>query len=253
LIDGRLLTPGLLDELQSWSLGQIKNEGYACPGGRAQSDPTTGETVTDLEPGESLRIKEVRTTGDVGISEGTLDRYNAFLVGDIYRDYLVTLTRNRTLEDGFLQTIVLTPKCEPDGVTLLRDVATGPSRSVRIGFGASTEEGGRLRILLRQSRIGESASSAQARVNVSYLNETVNQQIADASYRWFYSDGENRSFIEPSVTFEHLAESVFETRTTEAKIHHGWNRELSRGQIQLKVGPTWSQSVRARGPPVASG
>jgi translocation and assembly module TamA len=249
LIDDRKLTPPLLDELEGWTLGQIRNEGYPCPSARAQANPKTGEVVVDLEPGPLLKIREVRTTGDTGLKEGALDRFNAFLIGDYYRQYLIDLTRSRTVDDGFLQTIVFTAKCEPEGVTILRDVVLGPSRTVRIGFGASTEEGARLRAQVRQARIGSSASSAQARLNVSYLNELVNRQILDAGYTWRYDPGaRDRPALEPLLIFEHLSEAQFETRTFDAKLMQSWTREYNRGQAELRIGPTWSTSQRLRGP-----
>ena len=248
LIDGLPLTPELLDDLEAWSLGQIKNEGYACAKTISRADPLTGEVLVALEPADEKRIAGFEDRGDSGLQEGVLDRYNAFRVGDLYRDYLVTLTRRRTQEDGFLQTYAMSPRCEPgSSVIIARDVVLGPSRTIRIGVGASNDLGARFRAILRRNRIGSSASSAQGRLQVSYLNPSINRQAIDASFRWFYSAGESRSYVEPSSSFEHAAEAAFETRNFENKVLHGWNKETSDGQFEIRTGPTFLVSRLARG------
>lgn len=247
LIENELLTPGLLDDLQAWSLTQIKNEGYACATAESRADPKTGEARVTLAPGRLMSIRRLQNTGDTGLRDGVLDRYNAFLIGDVYRERLISLTKRRIQDDGFLQTLVLTTRCDEDGVTLVRDVVLGPSRTVRIGVGGSTDEGARVRLIVRRNRIGESASSAQGRVNVSYLNEVVNRQIADASFRWYYAPGENRSFIEPAIVFEHAEEAAYESQSVETKALHGWSIETTDGQFALRAGPNVLASYLSRG------
>lgn len=249
LVEGQPLTPTLLDELEGWALGQIKNEGYACAEAKTRADPSTQEVEVEFQPGGARVIAATQDTGDSGLREGVLDRYNAFRIGDLYRDDLIALTRKRTQDDGFLQTYVMNPRCgeDPAAVTIVRDVVLGPSRTVRIGVGASTDAGARLRGLVRQSRIGDSASSAQARLNLSYLNNLIHRQIADLNFRWFYSLGEPRSYLEPSLTFDHTGEAAFENQSLEAKLLHGWNRELTDGQFEMRVGPTFLDSKLFRG------
>ena len=239
LIKGLPLTPGLLDDLQGWALSQIKNEGYACATADVRADPVTGEALVEMKPGEIKYITGLESTGDTGLRDGVLDRYNAFRVGDLYRERLITLTKKRTQDDGFLQTLILSARCEPDGVKIVRDVILGPSRTVRIGVGGSTDEGARLRAIIRQNRIGSSASSAQARANVSWKNEKINRQVLESSFRWYYARGEARSFLEPQVSYENARENVYEARTTRLNVTHGWNHEYESGQMELKAGPSF--------------
>lgn len=246
-IENERLTPALLDDLQAWSLTQIKNEGFACATAESAADPKTGEARVTLKPGLLMNVKRIENTGDTGLRDGVLDRYNAFLIGDVYRERLISLTKRRIQEDGFLQTLVLTTRCEEDGVTLVRDVVLGPSRTVRIGVGGSTEEGARVRVIVRRNRIGDSASSAQARLNVSYLSELVNKQIADASFRWYYAPGESRSYVEPAVVFEHSEEAAYESQSVTTKALHGWSIETTDGQFALRAGPNILATYLSRG------
>ena len=250
LIQGSLLTPELLDDLQSWTISQIKDDGYPCATATIRADPSTGESLVRLEPGEPKRLIRLETTGDSGLLPGALDRYNAFRVGDLYRERLVSLTKRRIVADGFLQNISMATRCEPDGAVVARDVILGPSRIARVGAGYSTEIGPRVRVIIRQSRIGASASSAELNLSASYANTQVNEQKAEANYRWYYTPGEARNYVRPSVQFRHEAQSKYDTTSTEARIAHGWNHEYVRGQLDVRAGPVYLDEYVARGPNV---
>jgi translocation and assembly module TamA len=247
LVLGNELTPALIDDLQGWALTQIKNEGYPCAKAEIRADPETGEARAHLTPNDIRYITGMHDTGDTGLREGVLDRYNAFLIGGLYRDYLIQLTRKRTQEDGFLETYVMTPICDPKDVRINREVVLGPSRTIRIGVGGSTDEGAKIRTIIRQNRIGDSASAAQARIILSQLNERIQRQFADANFRWFYAPGEGRSYVEPSINYDHSSEAVFETSSFESKVLHGWNHEFTDGQFELRAGPTFLDSHQFRG------
>ena len=247
LILDRPLTPGLLDELQAWSLTQVKNEGYACAKGDTQADPHLGEVFVHLTPGEPKRFMVLNTTGDTSLNAAALNRYNAFRLGDTYREYLVDLTRRRTLDDGFLQSIILSTRCQPDGVLINRDVLLGSSREVRVAFGGGTEQGPLIRATLRQNRIGASASSAQVQLNASYKQKTINEQDITANYKWYYTKGESRSFLQPALTFKHEASEKTEYRQAKFQLSQGYGIELESGSIDMTAGPVWLDFLRSRG------
>ena len=248
LVKGEPLTPTLLNDLQGWALSKIKDEGYACAEATIQADPDTEEAVVFLKTGERKRITALEETGETGLREGALDRYNAFIVGDWYKDRMVALTRRRTLDDGFLQTLVLTTKCGPgDNVTIVRDVTLGPSRTVRIGVGGSTSLGARALGVVRQARIGSSASSIEARLQASYLNTETNQQSLSAKYRWFYLHGENRYSLIPEIRLEHEAVSAFDVRTNTLRVLHNWTFDTTEGQYDLNAGPNFTSEFQSRG------
>jgi outer membrane translocation and assembly module TamA len=238
LVLGEPLTPALLNDTQNWALGQIKDEGYACAEDSIQADPKTGEAVVFYKPGELKRIRALQRTGDTGVNEGALNRYNAFVMNDIYRDRLVALTRRRTLEDGFLQTLVMTTKCDPgDAVTIVRDVSLGPPRTVRIGVGGSTEQGPLMKAVVRQARIGESASSAQVQLNASYLRDRINYQSLRGNFKWYYLRGENRYSLNPQIEFKHEAVDAYDLRSITAEMLHDWTFDTSEGHYDLRAGP----------------
>ena len=247
LVQGEPLTPDMLNDLDAWALSLMKNEGYACAETETRADPELGEVVVFVKPNGLRRIRSLEEAGDTGLREGALNRYNAFLMNDIYRERWVALTRRRTQDDGFLQTMVLTTKCEEgDAVSLIRDVNLGPSRVIRIGVGGSTAEGGRVQAVIRRNRIGTSASSAQASVRLSYLEKEINRQTASGNFRWYYLHGEERYSLRPEITFEHLSQPTAESNVMLVKFLHGWTFETTNGQWDLRAGPDYQYEDQQR-------
>lgn len=249
LIEGEPLTPSLLNDMQGWALGQIKDQGYACAEATIEADPETGEAVVFFKPGERKRIRELTQSGDGGLRPGALDRYNAFVMNDFYKDRMIGLTRRRTLEDGFLQALVMTTKCQPgDAVSIERDISLGLPRTVRIGAGFSTELGARLKTIVRQSRIGTSASSAEIRFDASLLSTKVNQQTLSSGYKWYYLHGENRYSLNPTVSIIHDAEENLEVQSQDFALLHGWTFDTTEGHYDLRAGPDFINENQSRGP-----
>ncbi len=247
LLVGEPLTPSLLNNTQTWALGQIIDEGYACAEGSIEGDPDTGETAVFYQPGVRKRIRSLELTGETGVSEGALNRYNAFVLNDFYKERMIGLTRRRTLEDGFLQTLVMTTKCGPgDEVTIRRDVSLGPPRTVRIGIGGSTQQGPLMKAILRETRIGEAASSAQAQINASYLNENINYQSLIANFKWYYLPGENRYSLTPRIEFKHEALDIHDLRSITIDLLQGWTFDTTQGHYDLRAGPGFISETQER-------
>jgi translocation and assembly module TamA len=244
LIQGLNLTPGLLDELNQWSVDQLKNNGYGCASSEVRADPESGIVAVFLKPGEKTKIIAIDERGDTGLG-GVLDRYNAFNIGDFYHEDLVTLTRRRTAADGILQGLTLKAQCTDEGIRLVRDVNLGSARLLRIGFGGGTETGARVRMIARQARVGENASSLEARIDVSFV-----QQFFESSARWYYSGGATRTYLEPSVNVNRQKETAFETQSVSVKLLNGSGWEVPAGQYEIRIGPNllMTESISGTGP-----
>lgn len=241
-VRGRLLDPSLLNELEGWSAYQLKVNGYACGEATAQSDPKTGEIEISLDPQKKLKIKSIFDENDTGLHGGVMERYNAFFIGDYYNQRLVDLTQRRISEDGIVSTIDFKPRCEEDGVVLLRRIDPGPSRQLRIGLGGSTDEGPRVRLNMRQTRVGSSASTAQANFDASFERQFIN-----ASYRWYYSRSQTRFFIEPVSEFRNVTEETRKEQTFDVTVFHGWQLEFRPSQLTFRVGPNYSENFLIEG------
>ena len=158
-IRGQPLTPGRLDTLESWTKNELKERGYACPSAVTSASAETGEVRLNIDPGLKQKIVSLDVEDVEGLRPGTLERYNAFHVGDPY-DYLnVQLTAQRIIYDGILQSSYFLTDCTPEGVALTQKSLSGATRLIAVGLGASTEEYGIVKLTFKQSRIGKNASS----------------------------------------------------------------------------------------------
>ena len=241
-VKGRLLAPKFLDELETWGTGELKHQGYACGGSKAEADPATGETRLRLVPGERKRLLSVEDAKSTGLGKFVLDRYDAFQIGEWYDQRLVDLTRRRILDEGFLDAITFSPTCDPDGARLERDAELGASRQVRLGVGATSELGPRVRASFRYLRLDEKASQAEATADASLRIQTVKGNV-----KWRYSDKFTRSYLEPSARFEHDLEDTYETQTTAFRVGHAWTFEFDSGSMTLSLGPNWQETFQTKG------
>jgi outer membrane translocation and assembly module TamA len=245
-IKGNELTPKLLDELEGWTKFQIKNIGYACGTAQALAQPSTGIVEVQITPAKRLKILAVVDIKETGLAPGVLDRYDAFHVGpdteQYYSEMLVQLTKRRVVDDGVVQTINISNDCREDGVILQRETILGTSRQVKVGFGASVEELASISLNATQARLWSSASSAQFNASAS-----LRMQLANARLRWYYSDTFSRYYLEPSVSWLHRLETLYENETTEVKLLHSWNWEFTPSSLTLKVGPDYQSIFQERG------
>ncbi len=241
-IKGLGLTPSLLDELETWTKNEVMDVGYACAEIKSAADPETGLARVDVRAGDRKRILDVLDRSETGLAVGVLDRYNAFDIGDYYSERLVRLSRQRLLNAGLLQAVSVSRKCYANGVIIERDAVMGPPREARFGFGGNTDEGARVRAVARLLRIGERASTAEARIDASFR-----RQRARAGFRSYYSLSQPRNFLEPEIVYERRDELKFESRALQATVSHGWNREFDTGMGELRLGPGWEVTGVRRG------
>lgn len=241
-VRGRLLEPTLLDELEGWGEYQLKMNGYACGEATVLSDPSTGEIEVRLEPKDRLRIRQVVDESATGLRGGVMERYNAFVMGDYYNQRMVDLTQRRIAEEGVVSTIDFKPRCEKDGVTLLRRIDLGPSRQLRIGVGGSTDEGPRVRLNVRQTRVGSSASTAQANLDMSF-----EKQVANASIRWYYSRTLTSFFLEPVAEFSNVTEENRKEQIFNTTLFHGWFYNFRPTSLTMRLGPNYSENFLIEG------
>lgn len=237
-VSGTPLTPALLDELEGWTLNQIKTAGYACGDVGALADPDTGLIRLEIKSDDRKRILDVLDVTETNLYPGVLDRYSAYSIGEFYSERLVELTRRRLLEDGVLLAVGFSTACYPNGVILRRDPLLGPPREFRIGIGGNTDDGFRLRTRAKRLRWGPAASSVEANLDASFR-----QQTARLLGRWYYSTTSTRDFVEPSIRFERINDPAIASRTWQISTLHGWNRELEAGNAEVQLGPSWQISA----------
>ncbi len=175
-IKGGLLTPDSLNSLESWTRSVLRNDGYACPTVASRADAETGEVKLDIDPGARLRIADVDEEPVEGLRPGTLRRFDAFRLGNIYKYQNLSLTSQRIARDGILQSSYFLTDCTPEGARLTQKSMPGAKRMVTVGFGASTEEYFIIKAAWKQSRIGKNGSSFQVAGRGSYRRQRASVQ-----------------------------------------------------------------------------
>lgn len=171
-----LLTPDALNALENWSKRKLGNWGYACPAVESEADAETGKVKLRLEPGEEMRIIDVDEEPVEGLRHGTLRRFDAFRIGNLYKRLNLSLTSRRVAGDGILQSSYFLTECTPEGARLTQKSIKGARRQVSVGFGASTEEYFIIKAAWKQSRIGLNGSSFEIAGRGSYRKQRLFMQ-----------------------------------------------------------------------------
>jgi len=173
LIRGGLLTPGALNTLENWTKGELKNWGYACPAVKSKANARTGAVNLQIDPGERMKIISLDDEVVEGLKPKTLQRFNAFHVGDTYNHLNLSLTARRIAKDGILQSSYFLTSCTPEGVELIQKSIPGPKRLISVGVGGSTEEYLIVKSTWKQSRIGSNGSSFEVSGRFSYRKQRL--------------------------------------------------------------------------------
>lgn len=158
-VQGALLTPELLNTLEGWTKSELKNHGYACPVAKTTADAKSGAVELNVQPGLTQRFLTLDEEPVEKLRPGTLRRFDAFHLGDIYDYRKLTLTSRRIAEDGILQSSYFLTECTPEGAKLTQKSIPGAKRLISVGFGASTEEYFIIKATWKQARIGKNGSS----------------------------------------------------------------------------------------------
>lgn len=228
------LTPALLDEVQEWTLAALYNHGYACAEAKVRGVSSSGEVVVDVEPGEIHQFGIIRESKIEGMKEGVIRRYDAFRAQDIFsRDWL-DLTERRIKEDELLEGSPFVTICKKDDFHIEQNAIVGHPRIVKFGVGINTEEGPIGKASWRSSRMGELASSLEAKTFLS-----LRRQNLTLGSKIYYLSDVPRHFINPQISFERLDESYSDTLTSRIMLDFGYVYDDDVMQATFALGPEW--------------
>lgn len=244
LIDSTL-TPAFLNQVEAWVYAQLQSHGYPCPEVDTLADSESGKVTVGIDSGPKLPFYAVEEAQTEGMRSGTLRRYDAFVLGQPFDANLLTLTSNRILRDGVVQSVYFTEECTPKGALVRQHVNLGPPRLLRFGFGIDAEGLIRGRAVWQNARMGQSASIFSVRAEGSTI-----EQVLDASFRWYFAPESRRLYLEPSLEIRHQNEKPFETISTTAQLSPGRTWESPHHHYEAEVGPAFSlfRTLRGTGP-----
>lgn len=264
---GRKLTPGLLNSVENWIRGQLRDRGHPCPELISRADPDTGVMEVYVDPGEAKNVESVIQEAVPGLGTGTLRRFDAFLLGHPFKEKWLDLTSRRVEESGVLQASYFSWDCpdtaplsfpesapsvessesesspaENSDMNLFQRTFAGKPRLFRLGFGADTEEYAIFRLSWKHLRWGSNASSFQVSMYASYIHQDL-----ELSADWHAFAPLSRWFLRPAVSFTHRRDSEFHYLTTNAKfgVARTWdNQEVG---LRMNVGPNLNYTYTFRG------
>lgn len=245
---GRLLTPDLLDEVKKAVLFELASRGRPCADAAVTADARIGEVRVDARPGEVRRVGEIEGPPGLSVDSGVLRRYEAFKPGDPVDTRLLALTSERVKEDALFASSYYDVSCSTAGFRIAQRVVEAAPHLLTIGAGADTEGLVRGRARLRQSRVGRRASYAEASVEASRREQSL-----DAHLRLYLSPAD-RLHLRPALLARREDELHYEAARSRLSLSPAWTSDAAGHRLEVSGGPAVEvfDTVRGLGPRGAS-
>lgn len=241
---GQALTSDLLDEISNWATRELREQGFACPSVDVKAQAWDGEILVEVQSGPRMRIG--RWLFDLqGLEPQTLIRYQAAETGEWYDSRDKDLTVARLLADGLFQSASIAESCRGDRVDLTLQSSVGPTESVRVGLGASTEELPFADLAFRSAKLDRRASSFTSSLHASPRAQSLN---LDAELYWLPLT--RTTFLAPRFEAERSSERQWEDLQSQLGLDLGRKWDLWSVRWSGKLGPTvnYLNTVRGIGP-----
>ncbi len=204
-LTGDLLTPGFLDHISDRILSRIHSKGYPCASVDMSANALLGDVSASVTLGPKQNITDIKADVVQGISPETLRRYDAFHLQEVFDEDSLTITANRTVNSGIVQTAHLSGSCGLAGATVRETTVAGPPRLITIGFGLDTERIAQVRASWKHLRLGTQGSSVEFTALAA-----LRQQELNANSQWYYLQGFPRHFLNSQISIRHENEIPYE-------------------------------------------
>lgn len=234
-VEGSVLTPSLLNEVEDWSQAQLRSHGFPCPKTSIVADPKTGKVVVTTEPGPYQRFSVVKREEVRDIHEEVLKRYDAFVMGQRFNGDLLQLTSDRLVRDGIVQSAHFQVECAADGALVTENLIPGKPRVVVIGIGASTEEFPLFRASWKSVRLGALGSSLRAS---TFLSSREQEAVFGGQFYLFPNTP--AFYLNPNIQVQRQDEPSFETVTTRATARAGYSFDDQDRHYMVEAGPAYN-------------
>lgn len=248
-IVGQPLEPARLDEVQQWADTLLRNHGHACPQVSVEAQAWDGKLITTVQPGLVQRIRSLKRIGFDVFDQEYLKRYEAFEIGDEYDAREMQLTVFRMLSDGFIQGANFEAACHENFVDLTLRGSVGPPKLFRFEVGASTEQFPFGRVIFKNVRLDDKASSFTAQLDVSPRI----QSIALMS-QLYWVPGSTRTFFGPRAQTARYDETAYEYLEAKGGADLGRFWDMGDTRFVGRAGPTlnYIETKQGVGPAKAS-
>lgn len=202
---GATLTPALLNDIQDWTREELQNLGYPCPSATARASADSGAILLEISPGRRKVFGPVTANAPRDFHPDVLLRSHAFRPGEPFDQRKLRVSEDRLITWGTVERTEFAPQCgDEDEVPIRQFLEEGEPRLFTFSLLFNTEEIAQARFTLRQTRIGENASAAQAGLLASSRVQEVH-----LLGQWFYGEPSSRDSLNPSFTLRRQIEDPF--------------------------------------------
>ena len=228
-----LLTPEVLDTLESWSTETLQRLGFPCPRVSSAAGVEERRIVLDIDAGERRPFGPAYVRGAEEPLASQIARFHAFRSDWPYERTATDVTAARLVEEGVVESAQLVPVCAPGETGVIADIVPGAPRLLSLQLAFDTEEYLRLRgRFVRRAFPGDRLTMSEAAALASYRL----QQLT-ASLRWYAAPAPSRSWIEPMLLLRRMDERPFELTTEQFQLSYGIDGVLPGMSWRLRVGP----------------
>jgi translocation and assembly module TamA len=243
-VKGRLLTPELLDQVKKAVLFELASRGRPCAKAEVTADARTGEVRVDADPGPEHRIGRIEAPSRLNVDPGVLRRYEAYQPGERFDARLLSLTSDRVKQDALFASDYYDVSCSTAGLSIVERVVESPPHLLTIGAGADTEGLLRGRARLMQSRIGRRASTAEATLDASRREQSLDARLG------LYLAPADRLHLVPALFLRHEDELQYEAAHSEFSLSPAWSSDAHGMRLEVSGGPAVDlfDTVRGLGP-----
>lgn len=194
---GESLTPQLLDQIEKRYRTYLESSGYACSRVQLKADAPASSLSVELKPEAKVLVRGLKIETVGGLEGSALSRYFAFEPGDVYNGDYLTVSTDRIVTSGLLQSAYFSTLCDHGSASLsLRGIA-GPPRVFSVGFGISTDRVASLRANWRNNRIGTRGSQ----LGFTFEGSQVQQELR-AEGDWYAFAHWPRTFLHPELSVQ---------------------------------------------------
>lgn len=232
----RPLTPDLLTEIEKWAKKESQELGFACAKVRVTASPETGVASLDVDSGPRYRFGHIENSGLV-TKPGLVDRYLAFLPGQVFDPRLLQLSSQRLLAQELYVSSYFDVQCPRSGenneFSIQRHLIAATPRLMTFGVGVDSEVGPLLRSTYRHTQLTESGGQGQIVISASYREQKLDGQLN----LFPLQDLRSRFQWIPRLQVKREREEQFEALTTMVGISPAYGFETENAEHSFAWGP----------------
>ncbi len=240
------LNTALLNKINEWTTGRLRDLGYACPEIKVQAVEETGVITVTIKRGFLYSFGKVTMVDSLNLFPESYRRFDAFNTGQRYDQRLSKLTTSRSEIDGIVVSGQMLQRCPEDIPSTTSDtfillplrekVLGGDKHNLSLGAGASTEEIPIVQAKWKSVRLDPFGSNFTFSAYASQLIQKL--QFTYNKYPLRYVP---RFSLNPAISYEHDNELTYEFNQFQVNVPFTYKAEYDNSSLATSFGPAASR------------